>query len=83
MRNFWLNDTTGVLASCEQLRPVIENGRMVKGYLVDGVFTRDPKGPDILHEAIPGQDELPEDHARIRAIRGNPQATGGGPGGRA
>ena len=53
----WLNKETGVLSTCEQLQPVLdENGNMIRGYLFDnGDFQVDPTGPDILHESVPGQ----------------------------
>jgi len=69
----WFNETTGVTASCEQLEPVLLNGRVQRGRLTrtaqGEVFDHDPKGPDILHRVIPGQIELPDDDPRIPAGR--------------
>lgn len=66
----WLNDTTGVIAACEQLRPVFDGqGRMIRGKR-NGRFVTDPKGIDIQHEPIPGQDELPDNHPRVTARGG-------------
>lgn len=70
----WLNESTLTLSACEQLQPVRdEAGNFVTGYLLaDGTFkpdkTGDPPGPDIQHEPIPGQVELPEDDPRVLAF---------------
>lgn len=52
----WLNETTGVIASCEQLRPVLNNGKLVRGEVKqDREFVPSETGKDILHEVVPGQ----------------------------
>jgi hypothetical protein len=78
--NFWINSSTGVLAVCEQFRPVFDpQGNMIRGKR-NGSFVIDPKGIDIQHEVIPGQVELPEDHQSVRdRIRRGSSAGGSSP----
>lgn len=66
----WLNETTLTLANCQQLQPKLDKkGEIVRGYLLpDGRFKKDKKGPDIEHEPIPGQVELPDDDPRVLAF---------------
>lgn len=70
----YLNESKNVLSTGEQLQPVLENGHLIYGRLMpDGTFLRDPpdvdiKGPDILHEPIPGQECLADDDPRVIAF---------------
>lgn len=63
----WLNKKTGVLSTCEQLQPVLdENEKMIRGHLLDnGDFQIDPYGPDILHESIPDQVCYEDDDKKL------------------
>lgn len=63
----WLNESAGTLSDCEQLEPVLENGQIIHGYMLNGEFRRDPKGPDILHQPIHGQLELEDDDPLVLA----------------
>lgn len=66
----WYNPSTGVTAACEQLEPVLSNGQIQRGRrrrTTQGeVFDHDEKGPDILHQVVPGQIEVEDDDPRIR-----------------
>jgi hypothetical protein len=67
----WLIESKGVLSHAgEMLEPVLDdNGQMIKGYQLEGVdFKVDQKGPDILHQPIPGQECLPDDHPKVVAF---------------
>lgn len=61
----WYNASTGVTAVCEQLEPILSNGQIQRGRR-NGSFVHDPKGPDILHQVVPGQIEVEDDDPRIR-----------------
>jgi hypothetical protein len=66
----WLIESKGILSHAgEMLEPVLDgNGQMIKGYqLESGDFKVDQKGPDILHQPIPGQECLPDDHPKVMA----------------
>lgn len=66
----WYNASTGVIAACEQLEPILNNGKVQRGRLTrtrDGeVFTHDENGADILHRAILGQIQVADDDPRVR-----------------
>lgn len=66
----WINESTGVIAACEQLEPILLNGRVQRGIRrktpQGDVFTHDSKGPDILHRVVPGQVQVEDDDPRIR-----------------
>ncbi len=64
----WLNEAKGVLAKCEQVEPVTQNGRMIRGKR-NGEFVQSSKGPDILHQTVSGQVELDETDPRVQAFR--------------
>ena len=62
----WYNESKGVIAACEQLEPVFQNGHMRRGRNLPGGFVDDEKGIDILHRVIPGQVQVQDDDPRVR-----------------
>lgn len=71
----WLNAARGVLAACEQLEPILQNGRVQRGKR-NGNFVPDGKGPDILHQVVTGQIEMEDTDPRVQAFRGIQAPTG-------
>jgi len=60
----WYNASAGVIAMCEQLEPVLQNGQIRRGKQ-NGQFVDDPKGRDILHRVIPGQIQVADNDPRV------------------
>lgn len=62
----WLNESKGVIASGEQLEPILSNGQVQRGRRIGNTFEHDAKGVDILHRVTPGQIEVQDDDPRVR-----------------
>lgn len=61
----WYNATTGVIAACEQMEPVLLNGQVQRGRR-NGEFIHEDNGRDILHRVAPGQIQVEDDDPRVR-----------------